>query len=258
MSVRKGMHYWILIPPTVFANEKLSASEKLIYGKLLGLVDSKGFAFCTNAYLVEQIGISKRQVQRALQNIEAEGLIQIDQSPHGRRIYVMIGGDKNVTGGDTSVTGGVTKMSPINSNTGNQETLELHGNTSNPVEVTRKEKETIKEKESFKDEILEVWEFYKKALIEVANIEEAVVGRMKLNRGRTSRYAHIHARLVEGYTVTDIKKGVLALLRDEWYAGRGLIEIKYAVGNSEKLDRALVKYHQQQKTKTREMQEFRG
>lgn len=102
---------WCLIPASVFSDTRLSDSEKLLFGKLLGLANKTGYCWAGNKYLADMFVVSERSIQRRLNNLERLGYIKVEQN--GRRfIRVVLEGDNSVAGGDSSVVGGVTKLSP--------------------------------------------------------------------------------------------------------------------------------------------------
>jgi len=232
----------------------------MLYGKLLGLVNQSGYAFCSNAYLAEEMDIDKRTVQRNLQKMSKLGFIDIRQNGGKRRIYITNPvGDTDVVGGDKNVTGGVTKMSPVNSNTSNTGYPRTESNSVTGVTNETESNLITKDGEKkYSEEVVEVFDFYKKALIRIVNMPEEEVEKLKLKRGSNDRGGHINARLREGYTVKQLKQAILALCRNEWYLERGLYDLKFAIGNSEKTDRALLQYEAQERKKARATKEFRG
>ncbi len=94
---------WCLIPPSIFNNSDLSDSEKLLFGKLLGLTNKTGYCWASNRYLADMFDVSERSIQRRIGSLEKKGFIELEQN--GRRyIRIRIEGDKSVVDGVTELS----------------------------------------------------------------------------------------------------------------------------------------------------------
>lgn len=94
---------WCLIPPSVFADSRLGDSEKMLFGKLLGLTNKTGYCWAGNEYLADMFGVSERSIQRRIKSLEKYDYITIEQNGH-RFIRVKIEGDSSVTDGVTDLS----------------------------------------------------------------------------------------------------------------------------------------------------------
>lgn len=87
---------WCLIPPTILARKDLSVREKLLMGRILGLIDTNGYCYASNAWLGAQLDISKHTVTHLLTSLARKGLVSIalikDDTGQitERRIYPLI------------------------------------------------------------------------------------------------------------------------------------------------------------------------
>lgn len=82
MSESKFTGVWI--PASVFQAKTISLIAKVVYGVLESLDNADG-CFASNAYLSEHLGLTVRQIQNILKDLEAAGLI-IRKETDGHRI----------------------------------------------------------------------------------------------------------------------------------------------------------------------------
>ena len=66
---------WCLIPPNVLCDNALSDSEKMLYGKLLGLTNKTGYCWATNRYLGAMFDTSERSIQRRIGKLIGKGYV---------------------------------------------------------------------------------------------------------------------------------------------------------------------------------------
>jgi len=69
---------WVIIPPTVLADERLSAGEKLVYGRVFGFIKRHGYCNGTNDYLAKHIGMSRNTVKSYLKRLYALGYFRYE------------------------------------------------------------------------------------------------------------------------------------------------------------------------------------
>lgn len=69
---------WVIIPPTVLADERLSAGEKLVYGRVFGFIKRHGYCNGTNDYLAKYIGMSRNTVKSYLKRLYALGYLRYE------------------------------------------------------------------------------------------------------------------------------------------------------------------------------------
>jgi len=66
---------WVIIPPTVLADERLSAGEKLVYGRVFGFMQKHGYCLASNDYLARYIGMSRNTVRNYLSRLYELGFM---------------------------------------------------------------------------------------------------------------------------------------------------------------------------------------
>jgi len=99
---------WVIIPPTVLADERLSAGEKLVYGRVFGFIKKHGYCTGTNEYLAKYIGMSRNTVKSYLRRLYALDYFryQVLRGARGevqeRRIYPMLAPANVMPLGDNS------------------------------------------------------------------------------------------------------------------------------------------------------------
>lgn len=88
---------WCLIPPHIMANEELSANEKIIYGKILGLSKKRGYCYAWNAYIAKSTGLSSGTVSNIISKMHRKKIIhrKTIRDPKNkqvieRRLYTLI------------------------------------------------------------------------------------------------------------------------------------------------------------------------
>lgn len=69
---------WCLIPPFIMCREDLSPSQKILYGRVQGLVGKRGYCFATNQWLASQICLKKDTISSLLSDLQDKKLLHID------------------------------------------------------------------------------------------------------------------------------------------------------------------------------------
>lgn len=69
---------WCLIPPFVLADDQLSNTDKLIFGRIWGLTNEKGYCFASNDWIGKQINASSRTVSRSITKLNRTGYISVE------------------------------------------------------------------------------------------------------------------------------------------------------------------------------------
>ena len=68
----------MIIPPTVLGDERLSAGEKLVYGRVFGFMQKFGYCLASNDYLGKYIGMSKNTVRNYLSHLYELGYLRYE------------------------------------------------------------------------------------------------------------------------------------------------------------------------------------
>ncbi len=69
---------WCLIPPQVMGKEDLSDCDKMVYGRILGLLNMKGYCFASNSWLGIQIQKNKHTISTSISNLKNKSLIRVE------------------------------------------------------------------------------------------------------------------------------------------------------------------------------------
>lgn len=67
---------WALIPPNVLSDEKLTSTEKLLLGRIIGLSGKSGHCFAGNAWLGEGLGLAKGTVSNVIAILVTKGYVR--------------------------------------------------------------------------------------------------------------------------------------------------------------------------------------
>ena len=91
--------YYSIIPATVRYDEKLSSSEKLLYGEISALINMHGTCFASNGYFARLYDVSTRTVTRWITSLKDRGHIEVETGDDQKRFITMSYIDTNI---DTS------------------------------------------------------------------------------------------------------------------------------------------------------------
>lgn len=69
---------WCLIPPWIMSRDDLTSTQKLLYGRIQGLVDKKGYCFASNRWLAKQMNLTSDRVSEILSEMRSKDIIEID------------------------------------------------------------------------------------------------------------------------------------------------------------------------------------
>lgn len=84
---------WCMIPPNIMADPYLSANEKIMFGRIIGLTGARGYCFASNEWLGRQLGLKKGSISKIISSLSSNGVIRIEIIRQNgrvveRRIYV--------------------------------------------------------------------------------------------------------------------------------------------------------------------------
>jgi Helix-turn-helix domain len=69
---------WVIVPPNVLADTRLSAGEKIVYGRVFGFIQKHGYCVASNDYLGKPIGMSKHTIRNYLSHLYELGYLRYD------------------------------------------------------------------------------------------------------------------------------------------------------------------------------------
>ena len=87
---------WVIVPPNVLADKRLSAGEKIVYGRVFGFIQKHGYCIASNDYLGKPLGMSKNTIRNYLSHLYELGYLRYEilRDDHGevteRRIYPVL------------------------------------------------------------------------------------------------------------------------------------------------------------------------
>ena len=94
MNEESKNNYYAIIPATVRYNKDLKPNEKLLYGEITALANSKGFCFASNRYFAELYKVNIHTVSQWISHLEKLGYVNIElikddkKEIKERRIYI--------------------------------------------------------------------------------------------------------------------------------------------------------------------------
>jgi len=114
---------WALIPPAVAASDVLTPLQKLVLGRIMGLVGQRGYCFASNSFLARGLGVRPGTITNVVSALVNAGLlrreqIKDDKQTVERRLWpIFAGGVPHVEGRVPSEsehdTGGVPSGSGV-------------------------------------------------------------------------------------------------------------------------------------------------
>ena len=87
---------WVIVPPNVLADKRLSAGEKIVYGRVFGFIQKHGYCIASNDYLGKPLGMSKNTIRNYLSHLYELRYLRYEvlRDTHGevteRRIYPVL------------------------------------------------------------------------------------------------------------------------------------------------------------------------
>lgn len=85
-------HYFAVVPMEVLERKDLNANAKLLYGEITGLTRRNGYCMATDKYIADRIGLSKKSIQKLMQELAEKDLIRRETTKTAkgtyRRIYL--------------------------------------------------------------------------------------------------------------------------------------------------------------------------
>jgi len=88
------INYYAIIPATVRYNNNLKPAEKLLYGEITALTNTKGYCYAKNRYFANLYDVTLHTVSQWISHLEKMGYIKIEMIRNGkkeieeRRIYI--------------------------------------------------------------------------------------------------------------------------------------------------------------------------
>jgi len=188
---------WCLIPASVFSDTKLSDSEKMLFGKLLGLTNKTGYCWASDRYLASLFDVSERSIQRRLNSLKKRGYIEIEQN--GRRyIRVVLEGDRIVDEGTTDLAGLTTSEDLKRDNSRNK---------------------------LYEDMLCKsVHQFWGETRAD-RMLERGLLKRRRIPPLSTERRKAILNARKGGYTEEDMKEAILAVLSRDYHLDNGFTDL---------------------------------
>lgn len=103
--------HWTIIPASIRTDKNLLPEAKLLYGDILGLSGRTGYCWAKSNYFEEVSGLSRRQLFRALDQLDDSGYIKREGGGHSRKIFPVLtvtpmAQDSDVEGTDDSDANG--------------------------------------------------------------------------------------------------------------------------------------------------------
>ena len=94
MNEENKINYYAIIPATVRYNNNLKPAEKLLYGEITALTNTKGYCYAKNRYFANLYDVTLHTVSQWISHLEKMGYIKIEMIRNSkkeieeRRIYI--------------------------------------------------------------------------------------------------------------------------------------------------------------------------
>lgn len=67
---------WSLIPPAILSTDKLKANEKLLWGRINGLIGRQGYCYASSKWLSKQLGLTPGTITNLIHNMMKKGFLR--------------------------------------------------------------------------------------------------------------------------------------------------------------------------------------
>lgn len=67
---------WSLVPPKILANENITSSAKLVWGRIKGLENKKGYCWASNKFIAQSMALTKGTVSNLVKQLIDENLLK--------------------------------------------------------------------------------------------------------------------------------------------------------------------------------------
>lgn len=79
----------ILIDDKIIEDTKLNLTDKLVYGLIKALSNSKGYCYATNEYIGKRTNLSKSTISNTISKLKKYSYIKVKTVDYQRRIYLI-------------------------------------------------------------------------------------------------------------------------------------------------------------------------
>jgi hypothetical protein len=189
---------WALIHPRVMCSDELNTTQKLLWGRIFSLSDAEGYCWASNGYLAKEIGISKDTARQHIYKLKKKGYLRIvhdSNEKKSRKIFPIIS------------EGGVEIPTGVG--------VEIPTQSMLPSETDDTPFSNLTEKK-------EVFDFWVEEVKKVTGKDEYRPRFVPSSK----RMGNVGGRLSEGYTVEEIKMGILGCLGNPRNVEGGYIDLE--------------------------------
>lgn len=78
----------IIIDDNILQDIKLNSTDKIVYGLIKSLSNSKGYCFATNDYIGKRTNLSKSTISNTIRKLKKCNYIKTETIDYQRRIYL--------------------------------------------------------------------------------------------------------------------------------------------------------------------------
>ncbi len=204
METTQNKGYIAIIPAVVRYDKDLKPSEKLLFGEISALMDSKGFCWASNKYFAELYGVAIETVSRWITHLVKKGYVKskIVYAEDGktvlqRKLWAILPIlDEDEDPIDEKIKGIDEKIkTPIDEKIKTPIDEKVKENvTSN--ELTRVNDKEINKESQLENDFEELWKLYPR------------------KRGKEAAFKSYKKAIKDGATNEEIRQGILNLIED--------------------------------------------
>lgn len=78
----------MIFKDTMLKDNSINSTDKLVYGIIGVLTNSKGYCYANNNYLSKQLNISKRTITNSISKLRRANYIKVENENYQRKIYL--------------------------------------------------------------------------------------------------------------------------------------------------------------------------
>lgn len=78
----------MIFEDTMLKDNSINSTDKLVYGIIGVLANTKGYCYANNDYLSKQLNLSKRTITNSIGKLKCANYIKVENENYQRKIYL--------------------------------------------------------------------------------------------------------------------------------------------------------------------------
>lgn len=78
----------MIFEDTMLKDNSINSTDKLVYGIIGVLANTKGYCYASNDYISKKVNLSKRTISKSISNLRKANYIRVETINYQRNIYL--------------------------------------------------------------------------------------------------------------------------------------------------------------------------